>query len=241
MERDKLIQQAQEVISAQPGLCLEEHGSDITLVGRYVLDGIYENIPFYDEFDLEIKVPWEYPLIIPEVKERGKRITSSGYTHVFDTDNLCLGATCDLIDRIQSSSSLLDYLDSVIPSYLYGFLYFEKYGTVAPYGERSHRGVGLEEAYKERYGVFDSIRLYQLLGILGGATRYRGHIPCPCGSGKKLRNCHGPALLRDRESDYFLYFRGDAAGIIHEANERMMKQREAKGRLRTAIQNSNKF
>jgi hypothetical protein len=34
-----------------------------------------------------------------------------------------------------------------------------------------------------------------LLKIMADGS-YRGHHPCPCGSGKILRKCHGPIMLR---------------------------------------------
>lgn len=27
-------------------------------------------------------------------------------------------------------------------------------------------------------------------------SSYRGHLLCPCGSGKKIRNCHGDTLMK---------------------------------------------
>lgn len=69
----------------------------------------------------------------------------------------------------------------------------------------------------------------------GGIVPYRGHMLCPCGSGKRLRNCHGPALLRDLTSDYSFFYKLNAAEIIHCAHEEMVEQREAKRRLQAAI------
>lgn len=235
MDQDLLLEQAQEVTGAHPGLHLDSRDDGIVLSGLYVLDGIYGDVLYYDEFELEILIPWNYPIDLPEVKETAGRVVRSKYEHIFQGDNLCLGATCDLIDCLQSSHSLLEYLDKVIPSYLFGFLYFEEYGVAPPFGERSHGYAGLKEAYKERYGVTEDIPLYNLLYTLGRGVPLRGHILCPCGSGKRLRDCHGPALQRDRESVYFPQYRIEAAEIIHCAHEEMVEQREAKRRLQAAI------
>lgn len=235
MNQDELLRQAQEVVDAHPGLILKEQDQCILLVGQYVFDCVFEDVPFYDEFSLEIRISGEYPLSIPEVRETTGRIKDSGYGHVFKEDYLCLGATCDLIDCIQSSSSLLVFLDLVIPSYLFGFMYYEEYGVEPPFGERSHGYKGLKEAYMDRYGILEDNQLYNLLFILGGIVPYRGHMLCPCGSGKRLRNCHGPALLRDLTSDYSFFYKLNAAEIIHCAHEEMVEQREAKRRLQAAI------
>lgn len=241
MDQGFLLGQAQEVIDTHPGLRLDSTDDGIVLSGRYVLDGIYEDVPFYDEFDVEIRIPWGYPIELPTVRETAGRILTSKYGHVYEDGNLCLGATCDLIDRLQSSGSLIEYLDKVIPSYLFGFLYYEEYGVAPPFGERSHGFKGLKEAYKERYGVTQDIALYNLLFALGGDRPLRGHLLCPCGSGKKLRNCHGPALWRDRESAYFPKYKLEAAKIIHFAYEEMVEQREADRRFQTALRSGWKF
>lgn len=234
MDRDQLLEQAQEVVDAHPDLCLVPGDDGVVLSGRYILDGIYNDAPYYDEFELEMRVPWGYPSDLPAVKELSGRIMKSKYEHVFEEGFLCLGATCDLIDRLQMSHSLLEYLDDVIPSYLFGFLYFEEYG-VPPFGERSHGFKGLKEAYKERYGVTEDVPLFALLTTLGKGLPLRGHIQCPCGSGKRLRDCHGPALQRDRESPYFPLYRNEALHIIQSACEEMVQQNEAKRRLQAAV------
>lgn len=236
MNRKQLLQQAQEVIEAHPGFHLDARNDGIKLSGLYILDGIYEDVPYYDEFELKILISWNYPIDLPEVKETTGRVARTKYEHIYRDGRLCLGATCDLIDCVQSSHSLLEYLDKVISSYFFGFLYFEEYGVAPPFGERSHGYVGLKEAYKERYGVIDDIPLYNLLYTFGSGLPLRGHVLCPCGSGKRLRDCHGPMLQRDRDSVYFPQYRVEAAEIIQCACEEMEKQNEAKRRLRTAVQ-----
>ena len=35
--------------------------------------------------------------------------------------------------------------------------------------------------------------MYKILEFIY-RDRYRGHLPCPCGSGKKMRACHGDSI-----------------------------------------------
>lgn len=125
MDRDQLLEQAQEVVDAHPDLCLVPGDDGVVLSGKYILDGIYNGVPYYEEFNLEIRIPWGYPEKLPSVKELDNRIKKSKYGHIFVGDELCLGARCDLIDRLQACNSLLEYLDMVISSYLFGFLYID--------------------------------------------------------------------------------------------------------------------
>lgn len=239
MDRDQLLEQAQEVVEAHPDLCLVPGDDGVVLSGKYILDGIYNGVPYYEEFNLEIRIPWGYPEKLPSVKELDNRIKKSKYGHIFVGDELCLGARCDLIDRLQACNSLLEYLDMVISSYLFGFLYYEEYGVEPPFGERSHGFKGLREAYKERYGVVEDKSLYGLLFLLGDPSPLRGHIMCPCGSGRRLRDCHGPALSRDRESVYFSHYLLEATEIIRCALKEMEEQSEAKRRLQAAVRSGN--
>ena len=62
---------------------------------------------------------------------------------------------------------------------------------------------------------------------------------CPCGSGRRLRDCHGPALSRDRESVYFTNYLIEATEIIRCALKEMEEQSEAKRRLQAAVRSGN--
>ena len=73
------------------------------------------------------------------------------------------------------------------------FTDWEKHG-VHPFGERDHGGAGIARFYIDRLGLADEVQALEVaLHLLQHG--YRGHHDCPCGSGAKLRNCHGPALL----------------------------------------------
>ena len=98
-------------------------------------------------------------------------------------------------------------------SYFYAASYFKRYG-VAPYGERSHGVKGIEEAYMERYRVTDRNVLMHLLLYLTGIQRYRGHLECPCGSGKKFRDCHGGKILKDIMSPLNKVYKSDAYYVL---------------------------
>ena len=83
-----------------------------------------------------------------------------------------------------------------------------------PFGERSHGVKGIEEAYMERYDLFDRNALIQIMLYLSKIQRYRGHAKCPCGSGKKLRNCHGRRVLKDIMSPLSKNYQIDALQIL---------------------------
>ena len=57
---------------------------------------------------------------------------------------------------------------------------------------------GILEYYKELFSVQDGWQVLGLLKILAD-DNYKGHTLCPCGSGQKLRNCHGNLLREIKE------------------------------------------
>lgn len=67
----------------------------------------------------------------------------------------------------------------------------------------------------DRYHVSDEDILFDLLKYVTGFSNYRGHIPCPCGSGKKFRSCHGKQVLKDIRSDRYSFFVSDALCVLN--------------------------
>jgi hypothetical protein len=99
-------------------------------------------------------------------------------------------------------------------NYFYGYSYLEKYGKL-PFGDLSHGGPGLREFYSEFFNTDDVRVILALLKIMADGS-YRGHFPCPCGSGDILRKCHGPVLLKFLEIQKKKRFLNDSIIIISE-------------------------
>ena len=102
-----------------------------------------------------------------------------------------------------------------------------------PYGDRSHGAEGKLEAYRERYGTDNDRILAYLLFYLIEEIPYRGHSICPCGSGKKIRDCHGIQLIQDIRSPYRKYFQSDAYDVLDYLAtqvERRLKRENGKRR-----------
>jgi hypothetical protein len=59
------------------------------------------------------------------------------------------------------------------------------------------------EAWEELLGFGGEETIRAFVGALSKKDAYAGHLPCPCGSGRRVRGCHGD-LLRDlRNSVYW--------------------------------------
>jgi hypothetical protein len=75
---------------------------------------------------------------------------------------------------------------------LYSFSYKEKFGRM-PYGELSHGWPGILEFYQNLFRVDNNKAVLGLLNVLATGS-FRGHSRCPCGSRKRVRDCHGGFL-----------------------------------------------
>lgn len=221
----------EEAICKYPSLSVINTESGVVLKGTLVLNAEYNDIPLYDEYEIEIDIPKKYPKELPVVREISNYIPEE-LNHFLADGSLCLAAECELIDFAYADGSVVGYIDKFVMNYLYIASYFSRYGEV-PFGERSHGIAGIKEAYLERYNCEDEKVLIDLLCLLTGINRYRGHCMCSCGSNKKLRDCHGKLILRDIQSEGYLHYRNDAYRLIYAYIEKRKKERNGNGESST--------
>jgi hypothetical protein len=84
--------------------------------------------------------------------------------------------------------------------YLYNYSCYKHHGKT-PNGEWAHGAEGVLADYRERFNVQNDSDVPSLLRVLVEDI-YRGHIPCPCGSNKRLRKCHGDILRTMKSTEY---------------------------------------
>lgn len=227
-----LESQISRVLEEHPRLSVQVGEDAYLLTGTLVLNAEYAGIPLYDEYGVEIKVPFDFPMKLPLVRSLDDMIPD-GFEHAYADGGLCLGASCDLYTYIEEHNSVSTFISGIVMSYLYSASYFRRYGKV-PYGERSHGIQGIIEAYCERYSVQELNILIDLLMITGDLKPYRGHLLCPCNSGKRLRHCHGTAILKDLQSPMSSVYKSDARTIIRWYIQRLKKREEYHGNKSTA-------
>lgn len=145
-----------------------------------------------DRYEVEIQVAFDYPKKVPTVKEIGAKIAPDFHHNPDGT--LCLEAPLTVHEVFRANETLLNFADNLLAPYLYIHSYYIKNGKL-PFGEHAHGAEGILEDYKKRFQLADDLSVVKLLQILAENV-YRGHLLCPCGSEKKLRNCHGQYLLR---------------------------------------------
>ncbi len=152
-----------------------------------------------DSYDIEIFLSSDYPESPPVAKESGGKIPDD--FHKFEGGQLCLATPWETRLQFLRQPDILGFIKNLLVPYLYTYSHKLNYYYL-PYGELPHGDRGLEESYrglldgyKVRFNIESDIDVLRLLKILA-ENSYKGHLKCPCGSGKDIGNCHGVYLLK---------------------------------------------
>lgn len=145
-----------------------------------------------DRFTIEITFPNDYPHTLPQVRETAGRIPYTADRHVNPHDGTSCLCIPDEWFFQRSDKKFITFLKGPVSNYFLSQKYFEVYGEW-PLGERQHFNDGLLDFYEELLGTRDPQVIKRYLEYLS-RDKIKGHWDCPCGSGKRIRNCHRETL-----------------------------------------------
>ena len=143
-----------------------------------------------DSYLVQIAFPDDYPKNHPIVKEVGGRIPKNYHR---SGDELCLGVPSEVYLKFAENPTLIHFIRELLEHYLYLHSYWEKHKGKSVF-ERPHGGQGVLEYYSGIFGIKDNDSIISLLEI-PASKGYKQSTICPCGSGKKLKKCHGKTIL----------------------------------------------
>ena len=174
-----------EVPAKYPDLRVTLEGDVVHIRGSFP---VMDEAEVLDRFQIEISVPPDFPDSTPVLREIGGRIPWHSDRHV----NRDTGEACPIVPEEwlmwPERESMLAFLEGPVRNFFLGQVLVEA-GCPWPFGERTHGVPGLFEAYGEIVGASDRETILRYLDCL--TKEYmKGHWDCPCGSGKRLRNCH---------------------------------------------------
>lgn len=205
------------LIEKYPGLNIIKQSDNYVISGLVKLDHLYADVRMTGVFELEIKVSDDFPNTLPVVRELTEKIDKK-YPHLYSNGQFCLASNMELKIYFSKNRDIGIFVDDYIIPYLYTYCYYEEYG-VYPYGERSHGMKGDLEYLKELFRVDDWNKVLEIM-IFISSSKYRGHLLCPCQSGKKLRNCHGETIKEIINCGLV----DDCKNILNTIAERMNKE-----------------
>ena len=171
-----------------PSLSVIVYGKDsFEIVGDIHVNARWGEFIVDEWFSIKI-IAENFPELPPVCVETSGKVISY---HVNPQNNLCLGSPRVLHEEIMAHPNVVFYINKFIIPFFFSFRYHQRYGT-SPFGELAHGGNGLFPFYREKFKTSD-LAICTLL-TYGANSLYRGHHSCPCGSGLRLRKCHGPRL-----------------------------------------------
>ncbi len=182
---------------------------------------IKEGSKILDRFSIEIQLPQDYPEGVPVVFETAGRIPRTLDRHCYETGASCLFLPEERWRVWPKGKSLLDFIDGPVRNYFIGQAVFERDG-VWPFGQWDHGLYGRKQFYQEIFDTDDLVKVKKYFELLA-AKRVKGHWDCPCGSGKRIRDCHFEMVrnLRDKIP------RSDASKAIRPVDEALKRMSKA--------------
>lgn len=142
-----------------------------------------------DRYSVEIVLLADYPNAVPLVWETGGKIPRHADHHVNkESGEACLFVPDERWRIYPSGTTFLEFLNGPVRNFFLGHSIFRHTGEW-PFGQRRHGSAGILEYYGELLGTDDVTVILGYLECLSRPT-LKGHWPCPCMSGKRVRDCH---------------------------------------------------
>lgn len=169
-----------------------ETDDEIVITGRIQIARIFNDFPVVKIVQLEITLPIAKDCF-PYVKDIGGHIDKE-YPHKYLSGCLCLATEIDLRLHFQDGFDLVRWMDEFVEPYYYSYDYYKRFDCY-PFGDREHGHFGAIQSYCDWFATSKIDTISSILLQIEANDHYRGHHLCFCGSGKKLRECHGQKVL----------------------------------------------
>lgn len=190
-----LQQQVSELTAVYKGLksVTEQVTGTVVLSGTLLFKASFTGLEtITDSFNIELTIPSNFPDDLPMVRETGGRI-DAGYNHLLRDGTLCLSVPIEQRRILLKDPTLLSFVNRLLIPYFYGYCFFKEHGH-HPFGEAVHSSEAIVNYYVDTLGLNDQLTALKLISFLF-EHGYRSRYDCPCGSGRRVRNCHGADLL----------------------------------------------
>lgn len=140
-----------------------------------------------DSYKIRIQIPKAFSSEVPAVREISGRIPKHFHTNPDDT--LCLALPIELHLKLKGDTSLTSFVENCVIPFLYAFSHKEKYGNL-PFGEMAHGRPGKIQGYQRLLRADTEEACLKMLFLLGQKKRIANKRICPCGSGRRVGQCH---------------------------------------------------
>jgi len=125
---------------------------------------------------------------LPIVRETAGRIPWNIDRHVLRDGSACVCLPMDYLLRNPGPFDLLTFIEGPVRGYFIGQALVEQ-GEPWPQGEWRHGNEGSADWFKEFLDGLSPEQWRAYLQTLA-IRELKGHLVCPCGNGRRVRNCH---------------------------------------------------
>ena len=196
--KESALQQVNSLLQIYDKLHIEkESNEEIILLGEILVNRTSLSYHVYKAYKIEIHIPLESDEL-PYMLDVGNAIDPN-YSHRYISGKLCLETDSMIRIRFIDGFDLVSWMLEFVEPYFFSYEYYQRYGCF-PFGERTHGIDGVLQSYGDIFQEDDLAKVVDILNFINSG-RYRGHLPCPCGSGKKMRACHGDSIKPFFEND----------------------------------------
>ena len=184
--KEVAVQQVANLLHRYNGLYVNSMSEEkISLMGSITVNMSSLGFTLYKIYRVEV--------IIPYVLDVGNQIDGS-YPHRYVDGKLCLETDTNIRIRFIDGFSLETWMLEYVEIYFFSYEFHQRYGEF-PFGERGHGWDGIIQTYSDFFNEADGAKTIKIMASISN-DKYRGHALCPCGSGQKLRSCHGPYIMK---------------------------------------------
>ena len=182
--KESALQQVNSLLQIYDKLHIEkESNQEIILTGEILVNRTASSYILYKTYHIEVHIPFESDKL-PYVFDIGNAIDSN-YNHQYKDGPLCLETDFAIRIRFVDGLNLVSWMQEFVEPYFFSYEYYQRFGCF-PFGERSHGIEGILQSFGDVFQETDNIKVCKILMFIY-SDRYRGHLPCPCGSGKNIR------------------------------------------------------
>lgn len=177
------------------------------------------------EYGISLFIPEKYPNQPPIMFCNDPKLPTGNIDrHIMRDGSACLGVYGDILLRWGDNSNMANFLENFVAPFLVWQIYYDAYQKPPPWGQRSHFSKGIMEFYAEFIGIPNGPQIIEFMKLLARKNCPKGHETCPCGSGKRLRNCHRDLLYDIRERVSWQYVAHDLAVIFRDGKDKSYYQ-----------------
>jgi len=144
---------------------------------------------YWDTFDIFILVPSAYPYCVPLLIENSEIIPRDIDWHITSKGFCCYDVDQNLTVMSKKGINLSSFIADKIYSYFANQLYKLKENKYAG-SEYAHHLQGVIQYYIEQHQLTNETTVINLLTAIATKTSILRNELCPCGSNRKVKNCH---------------------------------------------------